>query len=99
MLNRGQMTSQADLLTSHDLAHIVGKTIDDLKSLRCCRPCFVLRELVQSLKYCLGVTLAKKLLDKYYCVSLRKALHHIRESRLTRSPLLNLFGRKGKGGK
>jgi len=99
MLNRVQMTSQADLLTSHDLTYIVGKTIDDLKSLRCCCPCFVLRESVQPLKYCLGITLAKKLLDKFYCVSLRKASRYVSENGLTRSPLLNLFGRQGEGGK
>ena len=58
-------------LTVHDHRHILNKTVNNLKCLRRGDPSLILGESIQSLDYRFDVLLSKKLLNKFFCVSLR----------------------------
>ena len=65
-----RVASQVGLLTIHDNPHILDKTIDDLKNLRCGDPTLVRGESIKPFQHHLIVIPSKELLYKCSCVAL-----------------------------
>jgi hypothetical protein len=86
MLNNQRMTNQMYSLTVYDDPHILDKTIDNLKRLRCRRPSLVLGKSVQPLKNRLDLILSEKLLYKFLCVCIESG-QYISKGGLTWSAL------------
>lgn len=61
-------------LTVHNHPHILDKTVNNLECLRRGDPSLILGESIQSLDYRFDVLLSKKLLNKFFCVSLSQAV-------------------------
>ena len=61
-------------LTVHDHRHILDKTVNNLERLRRGDPSLILGESIQSLDYRFDVLLSKKLLNKFFCVSLSQVI-------------------------
>ena len=66
------MRSREDLLTVHDLRHILHEAVDDLENLSCGSPSLVLRETVQSLQDRLDVLLPENFLYRFDCYAISK---------------------------
>jgi hypothetical protein len=67
-----RVMSLVNLLTVH--LHILDKTVDDLQGLRCRYPSLILGEPIQPLEYHFDVLLSKKLLDKFFCITLSEII-------------------------
>ena len=65
-----RVVGRVSFLTSHDNPHILDKTIDDLKNLRCGGPTLVQGESIQPFQHHLIVIPSKELLYKWPCVVL-----------------------------
>jgi hypothetical protein len=70
MLNTRWVSIEVDLLTIHDLRHILDEAVDDLEGLRCGSPSLVLRETIQSLQDRLYVLLSEDSPHKCNCGAL-----------------------------
>jgi hypothetical protein len=62
MLNSQRAIGRVRLLTIHDHPHILDKSVDDLQSVRCCRPSLLMREAIQPLQHRLDISLSQKFL-------------------------------------
>jgi hypothetical protein len=70
IIQRGQNTCRMRLLTLHNHSHILDKTVDDLKSLRCGSASLIVRESIQPLEDRLDFLLSESFLYKFDCILL-----------------------------